>query len=505
LVKHLIILILCSFACFILPLTAETEELPELQGEILQENWLQKLYDELNIEGHQLSANSRFRISDSATNGLVSIQLIEKELQLNVNGYSTKAGPLKANFTLARKTPKTTVREIYLGNLRPVWGLGTVFKTGGAEQQLYSVKKAPHPLYVSPQGVSLLLSENDFYLYFMAALESRSARIQDEKIASLYQSKREDIAKVTEQLLSAGLEYRQPSYAIGTMAYWQGYNRAFVNPGYSQDLAAFSLSGKLKSKTSYLAAEGSLIGDKGAVQATAGYKLQRVEQSISFATRQNIQMPAYASKPFLLSSLGQRTEFSWNLDFPLADELDLGLRHALLRNNSSLKSPAWISRSILSLAYKPESSTVNLQLSRMDREVVAIEDAAYANTLPIHYRGKLQFKQTISKPLELKVLFRYHYEDKIKTENNSFFWENSLTYKKKALQLEAGLQSWQSLRSIISAEDDLSDPDGLSTATSEDNQVFAGFRFRWHTIHLAAEIHQSWLTSWRNIYVSIGI
>lgn len=503
--KSYLIIVLCSLLITALPLCAQTEELPELQTESLQDNWLQKLYDELNSEGHQLSVNSRFRISDYATNGLLSLQLIERDVQLNTNFYSTKAGPLRGNFIISRINPKTTLKELHIGSYRPVWGMGTVFKQSSNDPILFSVQKSPHPLYMSPQGVALIASENDFYLYFLASLEKRSANLQEDKIVSLYQSHRDDPGKVMEQLLSGGMEFRRKYFVVGTMVYWQGYDHSFANQDYERNLSAFSLSGKLKSKTAFLAAEGTLIGNKSALEATLGFKASNVEQSVGFSYRENVQIPAYAAKPYLLSSAGERTEFFWNLDFPATENIDLGLRHALMRKNSSLQSPTWLSRSILSFAFHPEASTVNAQLSRMDREVVALTDSSYANTLPIHYRAKLQFKQKISKPLELKVLFRYYYEDKLKAENNSFFWENSLSYKKKALQLEAGLQSWQSLRTIISAEDELSNPDGQSIATSEDNQLFGSVKFYWRSLHFGAEIHQSWLSAKRNIYLSFGV
>lgn len=486
-------------------LCAQTEELPEIQSEILQDNWLQKLYDELDFDGHQLSLNSRFHFSEHSTNALLAMQLIERDIQLNTNLYSTKAGPLRANFLVSRRNPKTTLKELHIGFYRPTWGLGTVLKQNYHTGQLFGVLHPSHPLYTSPQGIALRVSENDFNLFLMASLNRRYASVTNDKIDYLYTSQREDLGRVYEKLLGGGLEYRKPSFALGAMAYYQGYDKEFSNPAYKRDLEALSLSGELNSNTSFLAAEASLINGDGALAGLLGYKIGKVEQSFGFSYRENIQLPAYSAKPFLLSPSGKRTELYWNVEFPPAENFILGLRHAALRHNNSLEHASWLTRSIATLSYHPQGTTALLQLSRLDREIVELTDSAYSFTRPVHYRGKLQFNQHISKPLELKVLFRYYYEDRESNSNNSFFWENALIYKRKALQLEAGLQSWQSLRSILSAEDELSDPLGYTIATSEDNQVFAGAKYRWRSLHLGAELHQSWLSNKRSIYVSVGI
>ncbi|MDD4310844.1 MAG: hypothetical protein PHO32_10715 [Candidatus Cloacimonetes bacterium] len=487
-------------------LWAELEELPEVQSDLLQDNWLKKLYEELDFPNHNIGINSRFHFSDNYKDALLSLKAKEGDILFYGNLYTTDEGPLLGNFILSRITPKNEIKEIHIGSYRPEWGCGAVLKKSTAANELFNVEKSPHPLYMSPLGVSMVMGRSDIYLYLMAAQEERFAQLTDDnQISYLLSRRKEDLKRVQERLVSGGVEYRQPTFALGAMAYWQGYENSFVNPQYTRDLEAISLAGTVKSKIAEVSGEAALVEGDGVIKAIAAFSLPRVEQSLGFSYHRNLQIPAYAAKPFLLSNGGERQELSWLMDFPVTDNLNLGLAYALLRRINSLQTSSWRSRSIVSVTYKPEYTRVHAQLTRLDKEIVAEEYDSYTNTLPTHLRGKLQINQDINKNFELTVLFRYHHEDKLKSENNSFFWENVITWKFKALRLEAGLQSWQSLHTLITPEDELSDPDGIMVATSEDNQAFAGLKFRWRSVHINAEIHQSWLDAKRSVYLGIGI
>jgi len=119
----------------------------------------------------------------------------------------------------------------------------------------------------------------------------------------------------------------------------------------------------------------------------------------------------------------------------------------------------------------------------------------------------LRFKidSELNPKLSLTLLLRYHYEDKIEHRNNSFYWENAFHYLKTKWQISAGIKTWQTLSSLILPETDTENPEGFTSATSEDNRIFAKLILKGKIITLKTEWQQSWLNGNRSLYLSLGL
>lgn len=493
-------------ACLFLvlaPAWGQVEELPELNPEVLKDNWLQKLYDELNSLDARLSFNNRIRIMPDTYYALTSVQGQDKEMKLNLNLCTRNDKPSYANFQLRRNNPKTTLREFSLGSLTPSWALGTVLKKDSGKGNLFRLGNAGNPENVTPLGVGAVWGWRNYSAFVMSARQQRSARLNDGLITTLYTGKREDLNKVMESLSCAGVETKLSALRLGLMAYVQSYDYPFSNADYARHLEAISLAARWETKALQFTGEAAVIEEQTAVKAVFGISQGAFRQSIGYSGFQNSNFPAYAARPGILSNQGKRSELTWDMDVPFSSALELSLRNAISRNNNSVKSPVWLSRNILYLSYKPGATQVSVQFSRYDRELVAFADSSYTATLPVHYRCNARIRHRLNKQLELCFSFRYHYEDQ--KQRNSFYWENYMVWTGKKLNASAGLRSWQSLHRLAIPDASMGDADGVYISSSEDNQVFGRFGYRLKKFHLDMELRQSWLDGYRSIYLNLGI
>lgn len=483
----------------------QVEELPELQPEELQDNWLQRVYEELNTGNARLSLNNRIRIYPDYTAALFSVQGQDRELKLNLNVSIKDERPIYANFLLHRSTQKSIIREFSLGSINPAWGLGTVYKKSSPKGSLFRLGNAGNPDRITPMGVGMVLGSARLSAFVTAAREQRSVSLQEGSITTLYSGKREGLNETSESLASAGMEAKLSGLRVGIMGYAQSYDYPFADPAYARHLEAISFAARLDAKTLQAACEATVIEGKPALKALLGISEGRFTQELGYVSFQNIQFPAYAARSGILSNLGKRSELTWDMDIPLSKTMKLSLRNALSRNNDNLKSPAWLSRNILYLSCEPKDTKLSIQLSRYDRELITYAESSYNATLPVHYRSNIRINHRLNKLLEVCFSYRYHYEDQLKKKRNSFYWENKLVVSHKKATLQAGLRSWQSLHSIAIPDADMGNANGISLATSEDNQVFAKLGYRLNSFHFSAELRQSWLDGYRSIYLNVGI
>jgi hypothetical protein len=480
------------------------EELPELQTEELQDNWLQRMYDELNTGNARLSINNRIRINPDYNSALFSLQGRDKELKLNLNLSTMEERPLYANFQLHKSSTKSLIREFSLGSITPAWGMGTVFKKSSPKGNLFRLGNAGSPERVNPMGAGMVLGNAKLSAFAVAAQEQRSVVLKEGEISTLYVSKREDLSKTRERLACAGMEAKLSGLRLGVLGYVQSYDYPFSNPDYARHMEAVSFDIRVDAKAMQGACEATIIEGKPALKAVLGITDASFKQELGYTTYQNVQFPAYAARSGILSNQGKRCELSWDMDIPLSKTIKLSLRNALSRNHDSLKSPVWLARNILFISCAPKDTKLSIQISRYDRELIAYADSSYQSSLPVHYRSNIKISHQLNKLIGVCFSYRYHYEDQLKKKRNSFYWENKLVGTHKKTTLQAGLRCWQSLHSIAIPDADLGDANGINLATSEDNRVFAKLSYRFRSFHLSTELQQSWLDGCRSIYINVG-
>jgi len=495
----------CIIALVFTSLTAQVEEIPEINPEALQESWLQQLYKDLEAGNNFIKMQSRLRFNEDDYNAFLALQAVNKDFKLNANIYGEQAGHLQGNFTLSRFAPKSVISQFHLGSLRPAWGTGLIFKRNSAKSGLLTISPAPHPRYYSPLGAAGVYTQGALSAYMLASYQQRSAAISNSKIDRIYPSSKDNLTKVDEAIAAGGLGYDTPDFALGTMFYYQNYDTAFSSGYYSRVLEALSVSAQVKGDILQLAAEAGIIEGKSALQATADLQFPNLAQSFGFSYREGIQLPAYSAKPFLLSSLGQRHELSWDLDFSPGKDTQLGFRNAIIRMNQSVQSSDWLSRNTVFAGLHAKPTDIYVQLTRLDRQIVATVDTSFIHTKPVHYRLKLLLDNNLNKYLQFALQFRYHYENRHNWDNNTIYWENAFIYSYKGFSATAGLKTWQGLHGIILPDEEGEAPSGTDILTSEDGRFFLAASMRWKTLRLKAELQKAWTENYQSLLVTLGI
>ncbi|MBP9036509.1 MAG: hypothetical protein PHR67_02965 [Candidatus Cloacimonetes bacterium] len=490
-----LLLVCCLF------LFAEVEEIPELDTENLEDNWLNLLYSEIEDGKYNFGLNNRLKYSE---NCLTNIRVQQKELCLNLNLYFKESSELDANFQLSRLPSKNNRSEIYFGSYRPAFGLGTVLKKSG-EKTLFTVNRPAHPVYYSPFGAATIVRINSVSLFFMGSGRKRNASLKENKINSLYKTIHSESPVVQENILAGGLEYQMNNSQFGILAYEQNYDRNFVDSLMAKKMQVYAFSTKMNRENITIATELAYLEKDLALQTTSQFSYHNIAQEISYAYRQGNQLPVYAAKPYLLSSKGESQEINWNLNYQPHKIVYLDLRYALIRKNNCLKSPVWNSRSIINLSLKPSSTAINLQLTRLDKEIISENDSSYITTLPVHYRFRLKVRQELNENMDFTLLCRYHYEDKMELHKNSFYWENAFRYSQKRVAISTGIKTWQTLNMLIIPDEYTENPSGTIATASDENIFFIVLSYKGNLFQCKTEMQQSWLNGNRSLYFSISI
>lgn len=495
----LILFLLCCY-----PLFSQIEEIPELEPENLQDNWLNQFYAELETGRYNLGCNSRTIYQDTDINSFADLQLRQNNLRFNLNLYQYNKSELYTNFQLSCLPSRNNFSEVHFGSYRPAFALGTIFKKN-RDESLFTIQRAAHPATFSPLGTAAIWRFHNLSTFFIASGQNRKAVIQEGKIKSLAKTVPAAKPCVQENILATGIEYHYKNSNFAALFYRQNYNKDFADTLLAKNLNGYSIAAKTAGKNYTLTAETSLLKDKTVFQTTAEFRYNNISQEIRYSYWQGKQIPAYSAKPCLLSSQGENQEIDWELDYLLQKNVLCGMRYALIRKNNALKSPTWNSRTILYLTLKPAKNIINLQLTRLDREIVTTLDSSYISTLPAHYRLRCKIESNIHPKLSLALLFRYYYEDKKELHKNSFYWENSVHLQHKKLDFNSGIKTWQTLNTLILPDPETENPAGFTTATSEDDRIFAELTFKGKLFTLKTELQQSWLNGNRTLYLSLRI
>ena len=490
------LLLVCCLSIF-----AEVEEIPELETENLEDNWLNQLYSEIEDGKYSFGLNSRIKYAGNCLN---DFQIQQKELRLNLNLYIKESSELNANFQLSRLPSENNCFEIHFGSYRPAFGLGTVFKKSRVKS-LFAIDRPAHPAYYSPFGAVTIIRLNNVSAFFMGSGQQRNAALKENKINSLYKTIHSESPVVQENIFAGGLEYQINNNHFGFLVYEQNYDRNYADSLLAKKIQVYAFSTRMNRENISIAAELAYLEKDLALQAESQFSYHNISQEISYAHRQGKQMPVYAAKPFLLSSKGESQEINWNLNYQPHKIVFLGLRYALIQKNNCLKSPAWNSRSIINFTIKPSQTTVNLQLTRLNREIITEIDSSYIATLPVHYRFRLHCKQELNNNLDFALLFRYHYEDKMELHKNSFYWENAFRYHQKRVKISTGVKTWQTVNALILLDENMDNPSGIIATNSDDNRLFAVLDYKGKIFSCKTEIQQSWLNGKRSLYFSVSI
>lgn len=486
-------------------LFAAGEEIPELEADRLEENWLQEFYSELGSGSYKLKLNSRSRITGDNWNSLFGLKISDGQLNLNTNLLAERKDQITGNFTLSRLSPKSTLKELHLGYYRPVWASGIIFSRTAQADDLLEIKPAPHPRAYSPVGVSALVGKNGFSGFALASWQERGVTLKDDKISYLYKYKTDKMSRAEEAILSAGVQYSSAGLALGSLLYYQTFDRDFSNSAYSQSFTAASIAAGYQAKAFRIQAEGASLNGQSALQAEAELELPSISQRFCFSTRKASQIPVYAARPTLLSANGKGYEVDWDLELELKNNYLLGFRQAAFNNSQSLKSPRWLARNSIYLQTDPRLLNLLLQFTRLDREIIAAQDTSYLHTRPVHYRVLLKMQPEIATNLNFRMQFRYQREDRISVKNDGIYWENAFVFKLGKLRLETGLKSWQSSRSLIFEDADSENPSGSALVTGDEFSWFLAPGFKWKSLRLKAEITQSLSSGDTSFYLSAGI
>lgn len=485
-------------------LFAQAEEMPELNSENLQESWLNELYRQLDDGEFRIKAHSRSRFMDDNFNSLISLQGEDRGLRLNLNLYATQHKLEAANFSFRRFSAKTTLRELDLGNYRAAWGEGILLRKNPGQKSIMALSPAAHPMNYSPFGAAAALRQGDFGALILASGQERRVALDDGKISQIYTRRAENLAMATEAIGAAGLSYQTDAVELGALLYLQQYDKQFALAEYSDKLEAFSLAFRMPAEPFYFAAEGAIIEGKKSGKASIRLSLPKLDQDFGISSRQSYQLPAYASSPAVLSSRYPGHELNWNLDYEPVDKLKLGFRHVILKKGESLQSPKWLSRSILYVQSQGRGGDYLMQLTRLDKEIVASVDSSFIGSRPVHYRVAFRMQQNLSDYSSFRMLFRYHREDKQSLKNDGIFWENAFRFVAGKLNLELGLQSWQSRRTLLWEDTVSEDPSGIALAAGDDFACFFAPSFSTKLFRARAELKYSLQSDIGSFFLAFG-
>lgn len=487
----------------VLLLFGQWEEIPELQYEQLSDHWLEQFYAQMQDKGTQLRGNSRIRLGDEEVSAFIASVYRDSSFTMNANLYWEDEQAL-AGFQAAYEDFGADSKSLVIGSMRCNWALGNILGKSTDSSGLFAVTKATSPTRAALQGISGSMRRGNFSASIIASAQKRGATLRDGQISSLSKNRQHTMSRVGEEIVAGIIQYQQPTVSLGILAYYQAYPRDFADSELLQRLLAYSIFGKYSTAMHSLSSELSLIGRHPALKLEAMLRLNKLQQKLSLAYFEGAQLPAYASRATLLSNQGKTQELRYELHYHPQTELDFSISQALCRHNSSLQKQSWQQRSILALAWQPSATAIRIQFTRLDKELLLETDSTYVSSLPVHYRAQLNLEQQISPALAWEMQFRYHYLEKLKSNNNSFYWQNSLSWTHSALQLSTGIKTWQSVRTLILPDAEQGLPEGFSSVSSDDNRIFIKTAFRLARIRMAAELQQSWLTGWRGIYLSLG-
>ena len=493
-----LLLILCVNAF------AQVEEIPELSSDELQSNWLESFYKELNISKSAIKINSRLRHDGTDLKQLYSLKGSKEGFGIIVNVSNSPDSDLLDNFRISSQS-KGWVKELSLGTLNPSWALGAVLKDNGRSQAIFHSGNPLHPEYSSPQGVAISLGHARFSAFGMASQTLRSANVKNGYINTLYKKRNPGRSQIWERLVSGGAEMAYGQLRLGGMVYYQSYELPFANAAMNKDLQAYSFAMQYDTSIMHIECETAIIGKETAIKGIVGLRHASLKQQLGLSVHANEQLPAYSAKPGLLSSQGKHSEIVWNTDYVLSRELDAQLRLAFSRNEGDISLPKWQSRTIFGIRYANPATTTGLQLSRFNKELVTLADSSYISSLPMHYRLKMSISHKIKPKLELGTEFRYHYEDKLSQERNSFYWESRIRRTLKYAYAEIGLRNWQSLYSLAIPDAEMGDNEGLFVLKGEGNQAYLKLRTKWVNFHASSELRFSLDNHKLQWYVNIGI
>ena len=420
---------LCCFIWLLgslIPLYAGWDEIPELASEQLQDRWLEQFYADLQEDKARLNAQSRFHFNPDNHNALFALVYEERALQALSNLYREDGAVPLAGFQLAFRHPEESRKQLAIGLMRCSWGLGSILGKSSGHTLNFAIRQAAHPAYASLQGVAGSFGRESFSAFLLATAQKRSARLNEAGITQLYKSRKNTISTVGEGIFAGGLEYKGKDTQAGLLGYHQSYGLAWADPNLEQRLWALSFFGGWNTNKHSLLGEVSLIGTHPALKLEAKATTAQVEQMLAFSWHKGQQLPAYAARASLLSAAGQRSELRYDLKYDPHPMWEIGISHALSRQNSALQNQSWMQRSIVALSFSPEDTSLMLQFTRLDKELLSQTDSTYSSTLPVHYRAQLKLGHRMSSALAWEMQFRYNYEEKLKTDNNSFYWMNAL-------------------------------------------------------------------------------
>lgn len=354
--------------------------------------------------------------------------------------------------------------EMQLGSYRYHFGLGLV--TGNGGRQIASMGSSGHPNYYYPRGMAIRISNSSLEGGAWLSSQARVATIKDDLVSSLPRKKNDGLIKTTEQIMGLYLGKQSRYYGLGTLFFIQDYDRDFGN-GPAGDLQLFSLAGSLTLGAMGLQAETALANGLAATKLVCEYQEDKTRQKIVLSRGSAFAKSAYASNLHSLTSNPEGWEIRHSFNHQISPRISYGLAYSVHRFRDSFISPKYLSHMQLKLGYQDSLSVVNMQVQRIDREILSLADSSFVSTRPHHWRIRTDVKHLINQSLSLRFGISYHFEERSSYSNNAFWWSAIMNWHRDPFEQSLRLQSWQTMRNLYVMETDI---DGMDYAVSESSK-----------------------------------
>ncbi len=474
-ITFVILLITYTLSCEVYDPT-----LPETNIEnIVQDWWSEWIAPDSSLAWQAQSSYNSSDISNLQDYRLYShLGFTNSKFRLSINDKQYD-GANYSHFYSSFVPPQKYFDQLVIGNYRLSFGKSLVLGTGKqASITRAEIKQPGSPDRYALSGTAAEIKCGRFTIIPFISAQDRSASIQDSLITLLPKQKSESNSMVHEQVYGIMSSYRDSKQQVGLMYYKQNYSSPWDATGQKPISELGSICYGLQFNHYRMSMESAFNRQDIIISSSWQVLTPMFENQLAFTFYPSIYPLPFAPNPLILASVTNSYEYMYSLQYKPLKSLTCGINVGVLKKLNAMVNPDWLGRSSFSIAYKQPAYQSILQLYRFDRDIIATDDSIYAETVPLHYRVRYQYLRRISPSWTFNLLSSYSFEQKQDYDKNSYYWENSFSYRSKQATYKLGISNWQTTNRIIETESNSESDEEYLSLVKDDLVIFTQARFK---------------------------
>lgn len=493
--KLLFLILLLSLACQTLVATA----LPELHPEEMEQLWWENLLppaDSLLGTTLKGSFHGRSYLGSpdywDAMRSLQILRLQNRDIDLRyANFIDFEKRQELHKLSLAYKSSSKVKINLHLGDYRVHFGTGLVCGTGRRSVAGFDVLSAASAKLYNPCGAALKTGYGSVETLFFYSSQNREYYGSDSLMSSVASGISGTRNSSMERLWGVATGYKTRQWQASAMYYTQGYDKDFAQSTTSPPEKVISLSNSFR--LSGLRFDAELAASDNKLAQNMNLKLSDKSRShlLRYVSLPEGQKTAYASNPFAYASYAHRKELSYLLETPLAKNIDLSFEAGQVSSRGVISVSAKNSIMVLGLKGRFQLSTHEVKGYSYSRALAELVDSSYVHSIPRHYRFDYRLRYKIDTRNGIKLYCSYRYEEKADFDKNSFYWNGEWQHRNKDWGAVLGLQTWQSLHSIVINDAGSDMTESSTILRSRDAKVYLGGYLMVRKLKVDCRLHLS--------------